>query len=181
MISYLYSLLTTKDPNVGWYRLLIILTLILSVFLITKKINTTPFYEGFEQKEKFLLKIDNKIYDDFYVEIYDQLQKTEERTSWEVQQLVNSIDFNKNSVILDIGCGTGHLVNKLQKLKYNVYGVDNSRAMISACENKFSDINVQLGDVSNPMLYDKNTFTHILCTNFTLYRSEEHTSELQSH
>ena len=59
------------------------------------------------------LKIDNKIYDDFYVEIYDQLQKTEERTSWEVQQLVNSIDFNKNSVILDIGCGTGHLVNKL--------------------------------------------------------------------
>ena len=64
-------------------------------------------------------------------------------------------------------------VNKLQKLKYNVYGVDNSRAMISACENKFSDINVQLGDVSNPMLYDKNTFTHILCTNFTLYEMKD--------
>jgi ubiquinone/menaquinone biosynthesis C-methylase UbiE len=147
---------------------LIILTIILNIFLLLKNVNTKSYYEGFEQKEKFILKTNNNIYDDFYIDIYDQLQKTDQRTDVEVQLITNSVELN-NSTILDIGCGTGYLVNKLQNLNNNVYGVDKSKNMISYCQNKFPNINVKLGDVNDSMLYDINTFTHILCTNFTIY------------
>lgn len=173
MILYFYSLFVSKDPNIYWFRLLIILTIILSIFLLFKNVNTMPFYEGFEQKDKFVLKRNNNIYDDFYINIYDQLQKTNERTDIEVQQITSTIELNNNSTILDIGCGTGYLVNKLQNLNYNIYGVDKSKNMISFCQENFPNINVRLDDVNDSMLYDKNTFSHILCTNFTIYEFKD--------
>ena len=110
MLSYFYSLFVSKDPNIYWFRLLIILTIILTIFLLLKNVNTKSYYEGFEQKEKFILKTNNNIYDDFYIDIYDQLQKTNQRTDVEVQLITNSVELN-NSTILDIGCGTGYLLN----------------------------------------------------------------------
>jgi SAM-dependent methyltransferase len=77
-----------------------------------------------------------------------------------------------NSVFLDVGCGCGYKVDQLQKAGFQAYGLENSAAMIERAKSMHPDILVTEGDVLNPILFDKSTFSHVLCTNFTIYEME---------
>lgn len=180
MFSSIYSIFTSKNPNNFWFKILIVLIICLSIILISKRFNISPYYEGFVQKEKFVLKTENNIYDDFYVEIYDQLQKTNERIAYEVKKMIEFTEPDENSVFLDVGCGTGHLVNTLQNLEYTVFGIDKSADMIKYAETKFPTININHDDINDTMLYETNTFTHIICDNFTIYELDDKTKFLKN-
>jgi 2-polyprenyl-3-methyl-5-hydroxy-6-metoxy-1,4-benzoquinol methylase len=52
-------------------------------------------------------------------------------TSGEVDFIENEIDFNKNSRILDVGCGTGRHSIELAKRGYSVTGIDLSQSLLS--------------------------------------------------
>jgi hypothetical protein len=55
-----------------WGKILIFTILLLLLVLVFKGVKSnTSGLEGFEQNDKFLLKSGNDIYDDFYVEIYE--------------------------------------------------------------------------------------------------------------
>jgi SAM-dependent methyltransferase len=75
-----------------------------------------------------------------------------------------------HSCFLDIGCGTGSLVNALTSYGYRAYGMDKSPDMIKHSQSKYSNIEVEQGDVLEPMLFEKGTFTHIICNYFTIYQ-----------
>lgn len=180
MFYTIYSLFTTKNPDYFWLKILIILIVVLSLFMFLKRFDTSSYYEGFTQKEKFLLKQNNDIYDDFYVEIYDQLQKTDERTDFELDTIINNTVLDEDSVILDVGCGTGYLVNKLQNKDCTVFGIDKSIAMCKYAEAKFPEINIRNNDINETMIYDKNTFTHIICDNFTIYEFNDKSTFLKN-
>jgi SAM-dependent methyltransferase len=145
-----------------------------------KRFDTTPFHEGFEQGEPFVLKQDGEIYDEFYVDIYDKLQKTNSRTDYELKYIMNVTQPDEDSTILDIGCGTGHLVNKLQIQGFNVFGIEKAMAMFEQSKKLFPETNIRRGDINDAMLYDRNTFSHILCDNFTIYEFEDKLSLLQN-
>lgn len=51
--------------------------------------------------------------------------------------------------ILDLGCGTGDLANKLYDLGVNMVGVDKSQNMISQALSKYPHINFMVRDVTN--------------------------------
>jgi hypothetical protein len=126
--------------------------------------------EGFTQMDAFVLKQDANIYDDFYSDIYDTLQRTMSRSQWELKTILKVTDADtKNSVFLDIGSGSGYKVDQLNQAGFRAFGVENSEAMIKRSEELFPDIIVKKGDVMEPMLFDKMTFTHVLCMNFTIY------------
>jgi len=169
MLYSIYKLFTTKNPDYYWFKILLLLIIVLSIWMFLKRFDTSKYYEGFTQQEKFLLKKDGDIYDEFYVEIYDELHKTDERTNFELTAITNNTTLDKNSVVLDVGCGTGHLVNKIQEKDFAVFGIDKSYTMCKYAENKFPDINVRNDDINDTMIFEKNTFTHILCDNFTIY------------
>ena len=164
MIKYL------KIEN-QWLQILIILSIILLVIYYLNK--NKPFKtEGFDQQQSFVMKQNNAIYDIFYVEIYDDLQKSSSRTEFEVTKIIELTQPSKtNSVILDIGSGTGHLVNKLNESGYKTFGIDQSKAMVNYSENKFPNNSnkFSVGDINDPMTYERNSFTHITCMNFTIY------------
>lgn len=173
MFFSIYKLFTSNNPDYYWLKILLTLVIILSIWMFLKRFDTSKYYEGFTQHEKFLLKKDRDIYDDFYVDIYDQLQKTEERSDFELKAIAANTTLDKNSVVLDVGCGTGHLVNKIQAKDCAAFGIDQSQAMCKTAESKFPEINVRNDDVNNTMVFDKNTFTHILCDNFTVYEFDD--------
>jgi SAM-dependent methyltransferase len=79
----------------------------------------------------------------------------------------------KHSCFLDIGSGTGYMVDQLTQAGYMAYGIDKSQEMIKYSEEKYPDSEYKHGDVMlDPMIYDTGSFTHILCTNLTIYLFE---------
>jgi SAM-dependent methyltransferase len=166
------SLFISKNPKKYWLNLLLILGIVLIVIYFYKKQNLAAFYEGFTQDNKFVSKFDADKYDDFYVKIYDSIMLPNKRSDYEVQKIIEMTDPNKKSVFLEIGSGTGDLVYSLKSKGYKVFGIDKSKSMVAQSETKYPDLQVTLGDATNPMTYESNTFSHILCMGLTIYEFE---------
>ena len=96
-----------KMTNFGKILLFIAILLILIVFF---KSVTVPHStrENFEQRESFTFKKGIDIYDDFYANVYDHLVYNNIKTDYEVGQIINTTTPSSQSIILDVGCGTGH-------------------------------------------------------------------------
>lgn len=171
IFEYLKSIIFAKTPNKKWLRLLIAIGIVVIVSMLSKKM--TPSSEGFEQSGYFVLKNNGEIYDDFYSKMYSGIMDCENRAEFEMNSVTDITQPSKeNSVILDIGSGTGHLVEIFRKKGYRIYGIDKSQAMIDAQSSQFPKCETKCGDVVNPMEFEHNTFTHVLCMGFTIYNFE---------
>jgi 2-polyprenyl-3-methyl-5-hydroxy-6-metoxy-1,4-benzoquinol methylase len=56
-----------------------------------------------------------------------------------LEPLISLLDKNKNTCILDVGCGNGYLVNYLISLGYNAYGTDASEKGITIAKQTNAD------------------------------------------
>jgi len=153
-----------------WFFLLIILIIMLIRFQFKNKI----IKEGFTQSEKFIYyKDNNRIFDSFYSDIYDDLFYSESRAHIDLDIISPIVKFNAYSNILDAGCGTGQHIKKLVKDKYLVTGIDSSKDMVIKARDINKNIEIKQGDITNSILYNPEEFTHILCLYFTIYYIED--------
>ena len=149
----------------------IILTLILSllIILITK---ITYKKEGFSNNlnKDFTIKNGDNIFDNYYVNIYDDLMYNKVKTEYEVGTIINNTKLSSKSKLLDIGCGTGNHVNLFNKQQLlSVIGIDNSKEMIKKAKKKYPKLNFKLSDALNRLQFQDETFTHIVLLNLTIY------------
>ena len=126
------------------------------------------------RRENFTLYKENNLYDDFYAYMSNTINKHEDLNDYEMTSLFNSkeVDINNESRILDIGSGTGEHINIISGRDIECYGIDKSSSMVERAQNNYPDCNFKQGDVvasGSSMLYEPNTFTHILALNFTVY------------
>lgn len=56
------------------------------------------------------------------------------------EEIIKLLNPQKNETILDIGCGTGDLTQKISKLSKQVTGIDNSPEMIQAAQKKYPEL-----------------------------------------
>jgi len=174
MFQYIFTILKTNNINQFFLRLLVVLCIIYFGLNIYKYFgDKTHEMEGFTQLEQFVLKRNENIYDGFYSQIYDEIHKPNHRTDFELNQIIQLTQPTYNSVFLDIGSGTGDLVNELQQAGYQAYGIDKSQAMVDISEKKYPSNQYKCGDALEPMAFEKGTFSHILCTYFTIYQMED--------
>ena len=150
-----------------WAKGVIILLLsILFVQLFSKKLSK----EAFSQKRKYILKKNNNIFDEFYVDIYDKLMQNEVKNRFEAKEIARTTDLDPHSVILDIGSGVGHHVNLFNKMgAEKCVGLDKSGAMIDAAKYKYNECEFKQGDVMDFMNFEAESFTHLTCLYFTIY------------
>jgi 2-polyprenyl-3-methyl-5-hydroxy-6-metoxy-1,4-benzoquinol methylase len=153
-------------------KILIFVALFLILIVLFKSVNTTN-KEGYEQNDSFLFKQDSEIYDDFYVNIYDHLVFNNLKDDYEIGAITNKTLANSKSVILDIGSGTGHHVDKLAQNNLNVTGIDNSASMVAKSKINYPNRKFINGDALDISNFYNNQFTHILCLNFTIYHFED--------
>ena len=176
MLKYISNIINSDNPNLTILKIAVILAIILAYILIyrlTEPPNTKK-QEGFTQKEQFVLKQNQDVYDDFYAEVYDGLNDAKNRYPKELIEIIKMTEpSTKNSTFLDVGRGTGYMVNELQEAGHRVYVIDKSKDMIDYAEKVNPDAIFKNGDVMEPMVFDKMTFTHVLCTNFTIYLFED--------
>jgi ubiquinone/menaquinone biosynthesis C-methylase UbiE len=175
MFKYLYNIITSNNPNLFFLQLLVILAIIfIAIYLY--RISESPYskknkeHEGFNQDKPYILKQNQDIYDEFFAEMYDGVNKRDKVCQRELFQIIKMTDPTiKNSTFLDVGSGTGCVVNELANAGYNVYGIDKSEAMTDYSETKYPNINIKTADVLDPMTYENGIFTHVMCLNFTIY------------
>jgi SAM-dependent methyltransferase len=160
--------------NTFLFELLLLLAMAVMILLFYKSYFKQKIgQEGFQQKEKFILKENAQTYDDFYGEIYDTLMLPQERVKYEMDTILKTLQPDeKKARMLDIGSGTGVLVNYLKEKGYTAYGVDKSKAMVEISKERFP-IDVKCANVEEAMAYDRSLFTHIFCMNFTIYEIED--------
>jgi ubiquinone/menaquinone biosynthesis C-methylase UbiE len=168
------GLLKTYNKLSNFGKTLLFVTILLILIIFFKKINNRTDgvnREGYEQNDQFLFKKGHEVYDDFYATIYDYLVFNNMKDEYEVTQIVNKTNPTSESVILDIGSGTGHHVAKLSDKGLNVVGLDISPAMVKESQTKFPEFasRFKVGDALNLSEFRNNSFTHIMCMYFTIY------------
>jgi ubiquinone/menaquinone biosynthesis C-methylase UbiE len=175
MFKYLAKIITSTNPNLFLLKVLFILAMImLMVYLY--RISESPYSkknkakEGFQQDHPYVLKQNQNIYDNFYAEMYDGVNNRDKICQRELFQIIKMTEPDvKNSTFLDVGSGTGCVVNELANAGYDTYGIDKSDAMVSYAESKYPDVSIKKADVLDPMTYENGLFTHVLCLNMTIY------------
>jgi ubiquinone/menaquinone biosynthesis C-methylase UbiE len=130
--------------------------------------------EGFiNEKQDIAIYTGNDIFDDFYSKIYDKLLFDDTKLNFEIDHIFQNQNQNQNKMknynVLDIGCGTGHHINKLTNLNIKCIGIDNSKAMIAKSQNKFPKSKFKLANAMSSLEFPEHTFSHILCLHFTIY------------
>jgi len=134
-----------------------------------KGIKSQKMVEGFEQKDKFLIKTGPEIYDEFYTNIYDYLVFNNLKNDYEVGEIVNISNPSSKSRILDVGCGTGHHVSSIGAKGLDILGIDISPSMIKKAKENYPDYKFDVADALDGNVFEQDSFTHILCMYFTIY------------
>ncbi len=177
--SKIYKFLVSSDRHMILLKLMLFLVSIFVIMILTRKKRlfsswTNSTTEGFEQQDAFILKRGDEAYDDFYVQVYDHLFESQHRAPFEIEALESTQPDTKNAIILDLACGTGCYVSELVKKGYKyVYGVDKHEPMISLSRKNHPEAKTKLADVSTPMEFEPETFTHIACNHFAIYQYQD--------
>jgi SAM-dependent methyltransferase len=128
--------------------------------------------EGFEQPKtnEFKTSYDiPEIYDDFYSTIYDDLVFNKNKNDYEIGTWIKHTSPTIDSVVLDIGSGTGHHVSSLKAHGYKSVGIDVSPSMVKLAKETYPDLNFKIADALDSSIFKPDSFTHITCFYFTLY------------
>ena len=176
----LNSITSTFNDLSVWAIILIFVLILLFIVTSYNALSRTNKYsnlEGFvEQKDSFTLKEGPAIYDDFYANIYDQLVYNQVKDNYEIGEIINSTKPTSESIVLDIGSGTGHHVALLESQGIKATGVDSSNAMVKKAEENYPDYKFVQGSVMDPSLFMPDSFTHILCLYFSIYYFKDKTT-----
>jgi len=136
--------------------------------------------EGFIQEKQFVMKQGPDIYDDFYASIYNDLVYDEIKNSYEIGEIINTTNPTEQSLILDIGSGTGQHVAALNDKGYPAVGLDLSPGMVGQAKKNYPNFKFKQGNALEFILYPANTFTHVICLYFTIYYIKDKTLFLQN-
>jgi len=129
-ISKIYSKSSIWTQMLFWVFILLLVAVLVGKY--------RPVREGFIQKEKFVLKEGNAIYDNFYATIYDDLVFSNIKNDFEIGEIVNITKPSQESLILDVGSGSGHHVNAFNRRGINAIGLDISPDMVAKAKKKIS-------------------------------------------
>lgn len=160
-----------------WEILTFLLILLMVVCFIKRDLSTQV--DGFTgmQSEKYKVYENDRIYDAFYADIYDELFIQPNKIEAEVDEIISitgalngSERDKKNFRVCDLGCGRGHHVDQLKhKGVLNVIGCDTSTAMLQNARDLYPSCKFIQGDFMKPMLFSEEEFNVLTCFYFTVY------------
>jgi len=168
ILKQLRSITNLYNKMSNWGKVIVIIV-ILMLFVALFKKNIRNGIEGFQESKEFVFKDSTDLYDDFYANLYDYLVYNNVKNEYEIGQIINQTKPTSESIILDVGCGTGNHVAGLNHKGFKTVGMDNSAAMIEKAHKNYPDYDFVQGDAMNAMEFQPGSFTHIICMYFTIY------------
>jgi SAM-dependent methyltransferase len=78
--------------------------------------------------------------------VYDTSRVANAETT---EKLIRLLGISNNSIVLDLGCGTGNYTFVLGRVAKSVVGIDLSMGMLEKAQGKFAALSLMCGDVTN--------------------------------
>lgn len=151
-------------------KLFLFLSIILLLVCIYNRHNENKSKEGFSQAKPFVVKQGDDVYDNFYVDYYDDLTHDAFKNNFEIKEILQNTKQNPKQIkVLDIGSGTGHHCKILEKQGAKVYGLDKSSAMVKKAKQLHKNVDFRMGDATQSIVFPPNSFDLINCLYFTIY------------
>jgi 2-polyprenyl-3-methyl-5-hydroxy-6-metoxy-1,4-benzoquinol methylase len=129
--------------------------------------------ESFDNNKKYEKKLDGDAYDKFYSKHYDPIHLNTVRHEFEFDKITSLSKKDKSTKILDVGCGTGYMVNVFNDKNYNIVGLDKSKYMISYAEKTYPKCEFITNDITENNILELNSYTHVLCLGKTIYEIKD--------
>lgn len=175
IFSYIYnSIFINKSDDNKFFRELLLISFIAIIYYVYIKYvdDSELLYEkeGFSQNEDYVYKRNDEVFDEFYIEIMDELYRNNNSFPLEIEHIIKTTHPDRNSKILHLSSNTGLYVNEFKKYNYNIFGCESSQEMINYSNKMYPNSIIIKGAITNPMLFNNNSFTHIICNNFNFYR-----------
>ena len=126
-------------------------------------------HEGFTQTSPFVLKLDDEIYDAFYMEVYDKLY-VPERGAASLSRAIERLPYLKKKLTCMIVSDTGNLMKSLRDR-----GFDNARTVhkypdaVAHMRRKYRD-NVTNGDILSTMFFGNSTIASFVFADLSFYK-----------
>ena len=140
---------------------------LLLIFTIVAFVISFSFFKKDKQKQtkQLIFKTNSDIYDKEYAELYDTITNDYYRKQKQLDTVIATT--SNDSVLLDLGSGTGHTVHELNQKGIKSIGIDNSSAMIQRSQ-KFPH-QYREGNMLDADSFYNESFTHVTCFYYTLY------------
>jgi SAM-dependent methyltransferase len=165
--EYIMKLQKTFVKSSIWFKISLVA---LIMYVIVNMFHYDNKKEYFTQREKFVVKKGDQIYDSFYVSIYDDLVYDKTKNIFEIGEISTVTKLSpKTSTLLDVGSGTGHHCKLWSSKGFNVIGLDKSKSMVEYASKKYPKLDFETGDVLDTMLYPGSSFDYIQSLYFTIY------------
>ena len=158
------------------FLILLIMTCVFDSFKNVSEINSLENFSNNTNDEKYEKKIDNKAYDTFYSKYYDAIFLNKKRYELELKHITSIEKKNRNTKILDVGCGTGYTVKLFHDKAYDIIGLDQSEDMISKAQSNYPKCEFITNNILTSNIFDFDNFTHILCLGKTIYEIKDKVS-----
>jgi len=154
-------------------KILLFIVCLLIVLSIFRSTHSNSSKEGFAQNEQFVFKKGPSLYDNFYANVYDQLNNTTIDSPFEIGTIIDSTHPTSESIILDVGCRTGSRVSQLSNKNLEVIGIDVSPFMIKKSLMNYPDHKFIVGNALDSGRFQPLSFTHVLCLDRIIYTFED--------
>ena len=130
--------------------------------------------DGFSQDKPFILKRDDEIYDSFYAHIYKKIHNPKNQIEF-ISDEISKLISKSTSIrpILVISSDTGEMWNHFHQKGYNVFTIFKSKYIAKYATLLYPNLKTTIGDIETPMMYEKSTFSSILCYGHSLYRIKD--------
>tara|TARA_B100000530_G_scaffold318924_1_gene251024 strand:+ start:382 stop:1320 length:939 start_codon:yes stop_codon:yes gene_type:complete len=178
LITRINRIFNTFDKLTIWKKSIILLAAAFIIFTLYRQ--SMPCVEGFEQREKFVSKEGDEVYDQFYTTIYDTLFTNPVKSDYEIKEILKKTGVQSSSKILEIGSKTGHVVDALSKKNLNAIGIDKSQDMVNKAKKDFGNNDYRMLDPQSSIIFPENYFTHILALQFMAYTMKDKQTFLQN-
>jgi len=165
----------------SWFLTLIVVAIL---FIIIATYNSfsrkRDAAEGFTQNARYTLKRNGDIYDDFYVEVFDVVYQPPTYMDSVIGAIERTTAASDASIFLDVGSKTGKVVDTLREKGYAAYGVEPSTAMVEYSKQYHPSAACQRGDLLDSMLYERGSFSHIICLHNVIYQYKDKVAFLRN-
>ena len=170
------NFLNTNLEKKEW-RVKILILLLLIIFFGLLGFNKIYSKREFKRKEalthskkkKIIFLTDQEIYTELYSKLYDFIHFDKYKIIKELEIIPECNNKSIQPFILDVGSGNGHHVYLLNEKNIKTIGIDQSHDMVNSSNKMYPQCEFKVGNCETSLLFNPNSFSHILCLGSTIY------------